>query len=383
MKGKGNILFSMVLGIMIGWALGFLRLPYIERNDSFWVGMLAGIGVMALLLFFLFVWNKNKWNRLIGKGETGTTTSSFWMLCSAFILLGGLLGGFFIFKQNKSLKIQANDLNEKMEEQSASLQTIKNNNQVLLMNGFLQNVEDELKANEMGSLSEGTITKIVDLTHSFAPDVQIAADSLSIIKTSFERGQLLIGLLKLNLDSIAFNKIKQSASFAGAALKKVDFSGMDLSGIDLEYANLWGANLQRANLQNANLNQANMEWVDLNEANLQKANLDGAKLLNSKLIKAKLKEATLQWVDLDGVFLDEADFSNSNMFGVNIMNTHLNNTNFTDANLKKINITEHWLEEVTASQVIGIDSIKANYKRVPDPRRKDKKYKFRLEDINW
>ena len=59
MKGKRYLLIGLVFGIMIGWALGFLRLPYIEKNFSFLLGFIAALVLVSLLLVLLNVWNQN------------------------------------------------------------------------------------------------------------------------------------------------------------------------------------------------------------------------------------------------------------------------------------------------------------------------------------
>ena len=39
MKGKRFLLLGLVLGGVIGWALGYLRFPYLEKSGSFLVGL--------------------------------------------------------------------------------------------------------------------------------------------------------------------------------------------------------------------------------------------------------------------------------------------------------------------------------------------------------
>ena len=67
MKGKNGLLIGLVFGIMIGWALGFLRLPYIEKNFSFLLGFIAALVFVSLLLLLLATWNRNFLFGLMGK----------------------------------------------------------------------------------------------------------------------------------------------------------------------------------------------------------------------------------------------------------------------------------------------------------------------------
>ena len=60
MKGKRMLLIGTVFGLVLGWGMGYLRLPYFENNAAFWIGFLTCIGLLGLLLTFLIVWNKGK-----------------------------------------------------------------------------------------------------------------------------------------------------------------------------------------------------------------------------------------------------------------------------------------------------------------------------------
>src|SRR5689334_12928975 len=105
MKATRNLLIGVILGAVLGWALGFLRFPYIEKNSSFLLGFITCLAFVSLILILLFIWKKNSLPvRLISKSPTTqdsnniTRTRTFiWIWVSAFIVFGGL--SFLISKQ--------------------------------------------------------------------------------------------------------------------------------------------------------------------------------------------------------------------------------------------------------------------------------------------
>ncbi len=381
-----NLLVGTILGVFMGWTLGFLRIPFIEKSQSFWVGIAACIAFILFLVAVLFVWNKQQLLlRLIGKDTTTTDVSTssshhmIWLIVTLFVMGGGLISGILIYRQNKLLNTQTKYMQTKMEGQAATMETIKDNNLVLLMRVFLDEVGEELKSNPDRLLSDASIKKIATLSHSFAPAEHNEGDSLLQQKLSFERGQLLLGLSRMEVDSSSFNKIKRETTFAHADLRKADLSGVDLNGVDLRKANLWGAKLQNTNLSGANMRHADLRWADLNEAVLQKTNLNGADLTNAKLIGADASGATFQWAELGSTMLSEANFSNTDLLGTNLMKVQFGRTNLTGANLRSANIEEDWFDKLSQWQIIGAGEIPKLYKIVPDKTRLNKLAKFRLD----
>ena len=383
-----NLLVGTILGMLMGWTLGFLRIPFIEKNQSFWIGLLACLAFLLFLVAVLFVWNKQQLLlRLMGKETTNADTkmasshSMIWGVVTLFVLGGGLLGSLFMFRQNNLLDAQAKYMQAKIDEQTATMETIKDNHLVLSMRVFLDGIEEELKSHPNRLLSDASIAKIAALSHSFVPGEHAEGDSLSQKKLSFERGQLLLGLSRMAMDSSAFHKIKNRTTFAYADLRKADLSGVNLNGVDLRQANLWGANLQHTNLSGANMRHADLRWADLNEALLKKATLNGADLTNAKLIRADVSGATFQWAELGSSLLNEADFSDTDLLGTNLMKVNFGRTNLTGANLKSANIEEDWLDKLAQWRIVGADEIPTLYKIVPDKTRLNKLAKFRLDRI--
>ena len=399
MKEKRNLLIGIALGIIMGWVLGFLRLPFLEKNYSFSVGFMACLALILLIISLLFVWNKNALLlRLIGKNSDPTdsktpskTYTAIWTVCSIFLILGGLM---LLDRQKDLFEAQTKQLDEKINAQTDLIKSVRNNHLALLISGFLDKIEAELNSNDSDTLSAATIRKIAVLSHSFEPYQSSEKDSLLIHELSLERGLLLMGLFRMTMDSSSFDAIKRSATFSHADLRKADLNGIDLSGADLAKANLWGAKLNGANLNAANLVRADLRWAELNKAALKSANLNGVHLTGATLIQTDLSDATVQWANLDGALLNEANLTNSDLLGASLVKTNLtqtnlsegrlNNANLSQANLKdseldKVNVEQNWFEKLDEWQLTGTKAILARYKIADDTSGKHKWYNFRLE----
>lgn len=427
MRAKKNILISIILGILIGWILGFLRFPSMDKNHPFLLGFIACMALVSLGLTVIFVWNKHSHlAKLLGKnqatkdsGNAIKTNTLIWVLVSLFIVLGGSVSSFLIFKQNEKFKTQTNYLNKKIGEQTELIESVRKGSLVHLMSNILDKVDDELKNNPTRTLSDETIERIAALSYSFQPYNFIEGDSLSAKKYSPERGQLLLALSKTNMDSSSFDQIKLKTTFSWADLRGADLMGEDLGKADLRNANLndadlreaelkganlksavlWGANLRKANMMETDLELSDLRWSDLNGANLKGANLNGVDLTHANLRKADLRGTEMQWADLSGAFVNESNLSGANMFGTTLRKANLSGTdfsganmsavNFSGANLKEANLSgvkliiarveeENWLEKLTEWQVIGAVEIQKRYTTSND---KSGRANYRLDTL--
>jgi len=410
MKQKRNLLIAMILSAGLGWALGFLRLPYFEKNISFGLGLITGLAFVLLVVLILFVWNKNALLvKLIGKESTandhdkaGKTHRLIWILVSLFVVAGGMGSSYMIFKQNEVLEEQAQQQQVRMAEQSELMASSRKSNMILLMNSLFSEMDEELRESPTRRLSEETIARVAALGYSFKPYSYWEGDHWSTKKLSPEKGQLLLVLAKLNTDSSSFASIKQQVSFAAADLQGADLEGTDLRRVDLKDANLkdanlsnanlqgadlreancWGANLQQANLSGADLKRVNFEWANLDGANLRKADLDGVNMTSTKVRKADLSDADLQWANLSGALFNETKLINVNFFGSGLSKANLSNADMSDANFMRLDLTEvnlsgaefsrasieekDWMEKLNEWRVTGAKEIQESYRMVDD-----------------
>jgi uncharacterized protein YjbI with pentapeptide repeats len=402
MKGKKYLLVGLVFGILIGWVLGFLRLPYIEKNASFLLGFIASLIFISFLFMLLTVRNRRSLQGLISnKGVTGDVPSTpkpilIWMVLTGVVVLGSIVSSLIVYRQNKSFKLQIQNHDSEMQKMKATVELLQKTNQTPLMSNILEEVGEELRRNPARTLTNATINRIAALS-SFLKSYQIIdQDSLSKKKYCVERGKLLQTLLLMNIDPRSFTQIKLSVVFAEAYLSGADLKGLDLSGINLKGAylkdvdlssanlkganlggaNLWGANLNRANLSNADLQTADLRWAQLNEATLTLANLNEASLLNAQLRKADLNHASFRFAQSGNALFNEANLTNVNLQGSNFTKANLSQADLSDSAMGGINFSEanligvqlnnaiidgDWLEKLKEWHPIGEKELSKSY----------------------
>jgi len=401
MKEKRYLLIGLVLGMVIGWPLGFLRLPYLEENSLFLLGIFAGLALVSLLFLLLKLWNSGFQPWLMGK-KTGDPKrmrrqSFIRMVAMGMVVLGGIWIGLTIYRQHESLKLQIQNKDRQVQEMAALVATLKKIDPEPLIRSLLHDVGEELKQNPGRTLRDTTIARIAGLSLAFKPLSYIEGDSLSDKAYSPGRGQLLQALVLMKIDSASFARIKTRALFAAADLEAIDLKGVDLSGInlkeanlksadlsganltgaDLSDANLWGVKLNHANLSHAVLKRANLSWAQLNDATLTSADLNGTYLSNAQLIRADLNAATFQYAHLGGALFNEAILTNAKFFGADLSKANLNQANLSDTDLRSINfsgadlvgvrldhakVEEDWLEKAKAWKPAGLKELLKQYK---------------------
>lgn len=421
MKEKRHLLAGIILGVLISWGIVFFSIPYIIRKFSFLMGFVASLAFVSGLLLLFLVWDRQSVKTILfgSKSVTGATANIgrtnilVKLFMTVFIGLAILLSSFYIF-QKKEMAIA------QKEYQTALLESTRNSEQVALMGNILNAVDDELKNNPERKLSSELIERIAALSYSFKP---YRSDELTTEKLSPERGQLLLALAKMNLDTQTFTQIKfkttfEFANLKGAALRSANLSGVnlkganlkdaDLRGVDLSHANLWdatlwGANLTNANLSSTNFKRANIEWAEmrnakmagtnfkganlshsnlrqtdlsesdirlaflngtfLNGANLVGVDLSGTSMKRANLANADLRRGDLRWIDFEEANLSFAKLSNTDFKGANLVGADLSGVDLSESLLYRITVNDpNWFETLRNSQVIGIENIHEKFK---------------------
>lgn len=416
MKEKKYFIAGLVFGLVIGWASGYLRLPYIETSTSFLPGFATGLACAAVALVLPSVWSR--------PGPTGKPTAAadsenarrhkfIRIVLAGALVLGGLAGGFAIFRRIESFKLQVEAQENQLQKMTALVTAMQKQDQGPLIRSVLGEVAEELKRRPGGPLSDAVIDRIAALSFAARPYPYIEADTLSGKAYSPERGHLLKALLLLRIDTGSFARIKRQVRFDGADLQGADLKGLDLSGINLEKANLkdadlssadlsganlreanlWGANLNRANLGRADLKRVELNWAKLNEATLTSANLDGAHLASAQLRKAEVNAATLQYADLTGALLDGANLTRVIFFSSDLTRAHLNRANLEEADLRMINLSEagipeaqwdkalvddNWPDQLKKWRPEGMEAMQEKYRFVSDTADAGKSPLYRL-----
>jgi uncharacterized protein YjbI with pentapeptide repeats len=331
------------------------------------------------------------------------------LLITWLILITGTLI-FVIFRQNRIIEKQAAYQLSQEKAQAEMMETIRKTGHADMLANMLNQIDTDLRDDPDRKLSDETISRIAALCYAFQPTGN-TTDSATAIKLSPERGQLLLMLTRMNIDSASFRKVLLLSTFSGAVLKdadlrEIDLSGAALNGADFRNAKLEGSNFSKADLRAANfhgaqlqeavfvesdLKRANMSWADINDADLRKADLNGADLTSAQLRRTDLREALIQWATLNNAFLDSADMTKADLRGSVMTRTHLKGANLIGANLREAFLTEtnltgtildkatveeeNWITLLEEKLVKGSEEIREQYKVVKAPSA------FRLERL--
>ncbi len=309
------------------------------------------------------------------------------------------LSDFMQQKYTAQIQLQQSHI----DQQAAPIDSGRQIGMINMMNIILANVHEELGKTTERKLSDETIEQIAALSYSFNSHVYLESHGIPPHQRSPERGQLLLLLTTMQIDSGCLHKIMTKTSFAGALLREADLEGTNLAGVDLQgadlqdanlqganldsanlsFVNLWGANLHQAHLNGTNLKRADLSWSILNEADLEKSDLKEADLTSAQLRKTNLRGAILKWADLNGAFLNEADLTGADMFRSNLVRTQMTGTILNAANMSLTNMMEaslinadltgttlndavvsnkNWLTLLAEWQVTSANEIQLDYK---------------------
>ena len=401
MNRKAYVLISIFLAAIFGWGLGYIRLPYIAEEYSFGVGVLTAIaiiGLTALLTFLL------KTKKIISSSEY--SKKSFWLILTCVTTAAVCI---FLYQKNDTQQNKIETQSNLIVAQSEAIIALEQRNLMALVATVLAAADTELAQSSTRSLSQAIIDRIADLSHSLKPYRQVTKDSIATQELSRERGQLLLSLTKMNIDSASFAQIKKIATFEYADLRDAHLANMDLSGINLARANLKGATLLGSSLEYANLEEANLKRSQLSSSSLKNAklkliNLDWANLSQVnisevRLVGASLKSANLIGADFTGTYISYTNFRGANLIKANFTNTHIDIVDFSQANLteaildnliiKRVNFTnvnfektivnKDWFSNLKKEETVGLEKLKSDYEVASIEDNKDHLTSFLLE----
>lgn len=391
----------LFLCMILGWALGYMKMPYIDRNDAFWIGVVGCLGLIGFMISLFRIWkiykgtntDETEHSSLTGSLIKSLTNSNFLV---SIIIIALICACLFSYNHNRQI-------NEELKQTQAALEDLKSNTNIEQQRiniSLLSDLINDLDSNQNYIHDTPTmnhmVERIVSLSSSFKKNrVWDFANKVNV-SLSEERGLLLLAILKTKMDSTFFNKIKANVSFYGADLRNADLHGLDLSGIDLKYANLEYANLQGVNLNDANLNGANlmgvnlnkatlvgthlisatMNWVKANEVDFHKAKLDSALISNATAIHSRFTNASMIHTVASNSLFNESDFDYCVLMYTNVSNanfskaimTHaelyfldLNNTIIKDAIIRK-----NWKELLLEEKNTGVETMLEAYQIICD-----------------
>ncbi|MEL6132522.1 MAG: pentapeptide repeat-containing protein [Bacteroidota bacterium] len=380
-------MLGFILSGLLGWVLGYLRLPLIEHNDhyNFWIGFATCLAALSLLWVIFDLWEKNiRLFPFFHQDETPSPAKRSFMqmgLMIAVVVVGGsLTSAGLIFWQRASYQSQVQIQNEKMAQQAELNERTRRLQATVLINELTEKLEAELERDPQRALSQRTIDKIASLSYTFEPHLLWKEGKHSEMKLSKERGLLLLLLTKMDIDSTSFAQLKSQTSFVGADLRRASLQNTDLSGADLSYAylvdaDLSGATLDGAQMLSSNLHRANMTnvkgngimaqnatltWADGSGANFVEANFNGANLTAGKFRNTNFDRVNFHSARLNEAILNGAQLTNTELKLANCAKANLSEVNFSGANVTLTNLSEAIMEETILTDAtvarIGVDT---------------------------
>lgn len=393
MKKTSLLLWGGLLGTIIGYTMGYLRIPLVAADQAFWVGLTAGAAGILLLI---------SWKSFRSQGASGSHQKKSKGVL--FVLSAAVLA-ILIFQaqlSHRSSQLESQQLatlrTEALQEASRQQENGR------MISSTLQAITRRLDEGE--AYSSNDIQDLKRASERCLPYLYVTEDSLSSHKLSPERAQLLVGILALRLADSLLVKTFKEVSFAFADLSGITLSGENLTGIDLRNSSLERANLDKcilidadfreANLTHAMLNgadltkadarRADMSWASLNFATIREGNFDGIIGHQMLLNDAAGTKARFQYADLSGAFIERSDMSMidgelTNFSGSSFAQTTLHGSNLcrsilTEANLNQTIVdscsveTEEWLTDLDSWQVVGGAEIRNQHVIVADTQKR-------------
>lgn len=241
--------------------------------------------------------------------------------------------------QNKKIEVQNQEIevqNQRMIQQTYLQEAERRSSQVFLFSNIQDKIDEELKdpRNKKHTLSNQTIGRIIALSLALKPYRYLDGDTLIQTPISPERGQLLLSLTNIGLDSLSLLKIIKNGNFSNAEMINAKLDSVNFSGINLSDADLSDANLSDADLSNADLSDADLSGAILRNTNLSSAVLIAAELNDADLIGANLSCANLNVADLRAANLSSADLINANLSSANLSSANLSGADLRRTNLR-------------------------------------------------
>jgi uncharacterized protein YjbI with pentapeptide repeats len=386
----------LILCMLTGWAFGFIRLPYIDEQYAFWIGFAGCAGLLVLVSALVRIWNHHSLIRYFEPQQYNSTGVPPQKAGKTGILLSllffGLLGMcVYAYQHLQHAKAKLQLVRSELDALRHDDNLEQQKNKITLLMVLIHRL-DSVRLNSADTASVALMmNRIAELSSSLKVHKVWDMENKLYRTLSTERGLLLLALVKTQMDSVSFKRIKENVSFFGADLCNADFSGLDLSGIDLRNANLdyadlqginlnyarlngaslVGANLNHATMIGVNLTGARLNWAKVNEANLQFSKIDSADLSNVTACKSRFDDGTIIHTLLCNAIFIEADLRNcllisTNLENVNFAKSILTNADFYDMNLDDpildaAIIQDHWLERFKERNDRGLNLMLEHY----------------------
>jgi len=416
MGSKARLWISIIAGVALTASVVLVATQSVFDAKSYIAGFLTSliVGIVLLLLSFRTVILKHtfvegSWVRLI--------------YTILIVLACGLVAGYASLAFKSAIETNAHIAELAMQRSSALVEAERRSGQAAILAQVITTAELEVTSSPTRSLSDDSIDKIAAISYSLKPYHRLSEDTLSSLPLSPERGEILVLLSALNIDTNSLRSIYLRTSFEGAdltdanlrgaylrdidlqhaSLKNANLDGVELSGANLTGAHLWGISLNNSRCIGTKFRRCNMQWAELNNSVLTHADFSSSNLSSSKLRNSDLDHALIEWAVLDDAFLDnskvrgvsllgsrlhrahlkglvapnisfrrtdlkDADLSNAYIIKANLDEIKLDNTNMTGTSLDSAIVKDlNWLESLSEYNVRSSQQIQGQYKIVQQP----------------
>lgn len=393
MKKTGVLLGSGLFGIIIGYAMGYLRIPWVASDQAFWIGVITGIAFVFLL---------TSWKNFRSEMSSGSDRKRSRGLL--FVVGGGL---FLLLMFQAQLTHRGNQLTSQqliVRKMEALNEAARQQEHGRMISSTLEAISRRLASGS--SFCEADIQDLQRLSDRCLPYYYLVEDSLSSRKLSPERAQLLVGILALHLPDSLMIPTLEAVSFAYADLTDMTLEEQNLMGIDLRKASLERANLRNSKLRGADLREASlryaildgvdltkadarradMSWASLHVSTITEGNFDGITGPQMKLNDVIATKARFQYADLSGAFIEQSDmrmidgeltnfseasFVQTTLQGSNLCRSRLEGALLDETILDSCSVeTEEWLTDLARWNVIGHETIRNQLVIVPDTQKR-------------
>lgn len=249
-----------------------------------------------------------------------TKANLFLIFQSLFILMGAIVGSIFIRNQNDLIKIQ-NNLIEKeivrLDQQTYLQEAERRSGLVFLFSNIMDLLDQELKedynSDGIRNISPQLSGRIISLSQRLQPYKFLDGDTLSKDALSPERGQLLINILKSDLDQETLDILLSESNFQYSLFSGITFSKVALNSIDLSYSTF-----NRVTFDSVIFNDAVFDKVNFNKISFNTTVFSFAQFENSKIGIAGNHDLSLEYSDLINSVILEEEFSfiGNNFLGI-------------------------------------------------------------------
>lgn len=336
MSSRAVVWLSILAGVALAASVVMVATQSVVDTRSYIIGFLSSFIVGAALLLLSLRTAIVKDTFVDGSWARLTYTILIILAC-------GLVAGFAALMFKSAIETNTYIAELAVQRNSALEEAERRSGQAAILAQIMETAERELTVSPTRSLSDESIDKIAAISYALPPYHLISEDTLTSTPLSPERGEILVLLNAMNIDTNSLRSIYLRTSFEGAdltnanlrgsylrdidlqgaSLESADLDGAELSGADLTGAYMWGITLNNSRCLETKFRRADLGWAEMNNSILTHADFNSSDLSSAKLRNSDLGHATMEWTILDDAFLNNSNLSHVSFVGSRLHRTHL------------------------------------------------------------